>query len=211
MQYLCTKALKTPKALTLKKKARLLDQEHIDFLLCHKTLEEWAGFTLEKRTKLFHRRFTDKRIAVTTLRKLYVKNGLKRKKVRQEKIMHEVTRRDFVQKCVNLLHEINTVKQQGLQIIYVDETLFGKRSIVGREWACKNSNLAVNQADVCTDYRNVIAAITENGVFHFEMQQQPLVANDYSYFLHVLSQKMNGEPFALFFDGASIHRTREVK
>ena len=81
--------------------------------------------------------------------------------------MPESTRRDFVQRCVNLLHELNTVKQQGLRIIYVDETLFGKRSLVQRDWAKKNSNLTVNQEDVCQNYRNVVAAITEDGgVFH---------------------------------------------
>ena len=96
VQYLCTKALKPPKIITLRKKARILDQEHIDFLLDHKTLELWAGFPLEKRAKLFHRTFTDKRIAVSSLRKLYVQSGLKRKKVRQEKNMPESTRRDFV-------------------------------------------------------------------------------------------------------------------
>ena len=33
VQYICTKALKKPKVLTLKKKSHLLEQEHIDFLL----------------------------------------------------------------------------------------------------------------------------------------------------------------------------------
>lgn len=39
VQYICIKAFKPPKVLTLKKKARLLDQEHIDFLLSPNTLE----------------------------------------------------------------------------------------------------------------------------------------------------------------------------
>ena len=212
VQYLCRKALKPPKALTIKKKARILDQEHLDFLLSRKTLEQWAGFTLQKRAKLFHRRFTDKRIAVTSLRRLYIKNGIKRKKVRQEKNMSEKVQRDFVQLCVNLLHELNTVKAQGLPIIYLDEILFGKRSIAQKEWASKNSNLTVLQKEVCTGYRNVIASMTEDGgIFHVHIQTDPCDRFDFIYYLHMVSQKLNRKPFALFMDNAGIHRPEEVR
>ena len=44
-----------------------------------------AGFPLKQRAVMFHRMFTDKRIAVTSLRKLYLKNKITQKKVRQEK------------------------------------------------------------------------------------------------------------------------------
>ena len=166
----------------------MLDQSHVDYLLNPRTLEQWAGFPLKMRAKLFHRQFTDKRIAVTSLRRLYLKNGIKRKKVRQEKNMPETTRRDFVQKCVNLLHELNTVKQQGLPIVFLDETLFGKRSIVQKEWGSKNSNLTVNQEEVCTGYRNVIASLTEDGgVIHVQIQESPCNAEDFIYYLHCLS------------------------
>ena len=77
---------------SVEKKVRLLDQEHYDFLLDPRTLEKWAGFTMKQRTILFHRQFTDKRIAVTSLRRLYLRNGMRCKKVRQEKVMPEQTR-----------------------------------------------------------------------------------------------------------------------
>ena len=65
---------------------RKLDQEHIDFLTSQDTLTRWAGRTLKERSKLFHRTYPDKRIAITSLRRLYLKHRIKRKKVRQEKI-----------------------------------------------------------------------------------------------------------------------------
>lgn len=144
VQHICRKSLKPEKILTLKKKSRQLDQQHIDFLLNPRTLEQWAGFTMKQRTVMFHRQFTDKRIAITSLTRLYLKNGVKRKKVRQEKNMPGRVREDFRQRCVNLLDEINRVKREGLPIVYLDETLFGKRSIALKEWSNKNSNLTVN-------------------------------------------------------------------
>ena len=85
VEHICRKGLLPAKTTTFEKRVRLLDQIHIDYLLCPKTLEEWSGLTLKERTVRFHRRFTDKRIAITSLRRLYLKNGIKRKKVRQEK------------------------------------------------------------------------------------------------------------------------------
>ena len=66
---------------------RKLDQEHFDFLLSPRTLELWCGKTMRERVVLFHRQFPNKRIAPTSLRRFYLKNAVRRKKVRQEKSM----------------------------------------------------------------------------------------------------------------------------
>ena len=87
VQHICRKALKPKRKLTSKQLVRKLDQEHIDFLINPKTLERWVGLTMKQRPVYFHRQFTNKRIAVTSLRRLYLKHGLRCKKVRQEKVM----------------------------------------------------------------------------------------------------------------------------
>ena len=87
VQHICRKALKPQKTLTSKQLVRKLDQEHIAFLINPITLERWAGLTMQKRTVYFHRKFTNKRIALTSLRRLYLRHGIKCKKVRQEKVM----------------------------------------------------------------------------------------------------------------------------
>jgi hypothetical protein len=89
VRHLCIKALRRKKRVTIKQTERKLDQEHIDFLVSKDTLQLWAGKFLKERCKLFHRKFPNKRIAVTSLRRLYLKNKVKRKKVRQEKHLPE--------------------------------------------------------------------------------------------------------------------------
>ena len=64
-----------------------------------RTLEQWAGLTMKQRTVLFHRQFTDKRVAVTSLRRLYLKHGVKRKRVRQEKFKPRLQRENFAENC----------------------------------------------------------------------------------------------------------------
>ena len=82
VQHLCRYALKTKRKPKKDKEARRLDQEQIDFLLKKETHILWAGRTLKERTVLFYRRFPHKKIAVTSLRRLYLANGIKRKIVR---------------------------------------------------------------------------------------------------------------------------------
>jgi hypothetical protein len=106
VQHICRKALLPTKAVTAKMRERILTWEHIDFLLSPKTLELWAGYTMKERVKYFHRRFLDKRIAITSLRRLYLKNKIKRKKVRQEKVMPTAARENFTENCRKALQAI---------------------------------------------------------------------------------------------------------
>ena len=99
---------------------------------------------LKMRTFLFHRIYTDKRISITSLRRLYIKNKVKRKQVRKEKSLPPHIEADFQPRCNNLLTQITVNKRAGFKIIYLDEILFSKSSIRLRDWSAKNSNLSIN-------------------------------------------------------------------
>ena len=118
---------------------------------------------MKQRTVLFHRQFTDKRVAMTSLRRLYLRHGIRRKKVRMEKVMPRVQREDFVNKCQLLLAELEQARSEGRLIVFLDEIIFSKRSLLLREYSCKNSNLTVDQKEVYVGYRAVIASMTEEG------------------------------------------------
>ena len=72
VQHICRAALMPDKTLSGDKLARKLGPEHLRFLTSMHTLEQWSGLTMKQRTVLFHRSFPDKRIAVTSLRRLYL-------------------------------------------------------------------------------------------------------------------------------------------
>ena len=52
-----------------------------------RTLQLHAGKTLAERAALFSLMFPNKKIAVTCLRKLYLENGIKRKRVAPVKVV----------------------------------------------------------------------------------------------------------------------------
>ena len=87
VQHICRQAVMPAKKATSKKEKSRLTQEHIDYLINPQTIQQWAGRTVKERAILFQRQFQKKRIAVTSLRRLYQKHGIKSKKVRQEKVM----------------------------------------------------------------------------------------------------------------------------
>jgi len=212
VQYICTKAIQPQKTLTKKQLVRKLDPDHINFLLDPCTLEKWAGYTMKQRTIYFHRRFTDKRIAVTTLRRLYLRNGIRCKKVRLEKVMPEQTRNNFVHMTRSLIEDIEQAKQEKRLIVYIDEILFSKRSIRLREWSTKNSNLTVNQPDLYVGFRSVIAAMTEeSGIGLIKIHDYACTGEDFRDFLIQLRGKVGKRPVSLFMDNAGIHKKPCVK
>ena len=98
---------------------------------------------MKQRTVFFHRQFTDKRIAVTTLRRLYLKHGIKRKKVRQEKSSPWKHRAGFEEECQKKLNELADHRSRGRIIVFLDETIFSKKALKLVEYSAKNSNLTV--------------------------------------------------------------------
>ena len=103
VQHICRTALRPMKPLKGSELVRKLGLEHVNFITGMHTLEQWSGLTMRQRTVLFHRQFPDKRIAVTSLRRLYLRHGIRCKKVRLAKSMTQRVRRNFVQNCQDLL------------------------------------------------------------------------------------------------------------
>lgn len=127
---------------------------------------------MKERTVMFHRQFPDKRIAVTSLRRLYLKNKIKRKKLRQEKVMPPEQKLEYAESCREVLAQLEQAKAEKRLTLYLDEVNFTKLSLMKREWSTRNSNLTVDQVDVYQGYRSVIAAISEeNGVDHSAIHQ----------------------------------------
>ena len=132
------KSSKTPDA------SRQLAQLHSDFLKSPKTLELWSGKTLKERSILFHRKFPNKKIAVTSLRKFYLKNKIKRKKVRQQKYLPPYLAAEFQSKCRELLDALSEARQQQRTVIYLDEVNFTKLSFQDEDWSGKSTSLTVD-------------------------------------------------------------------
>ena len=69
-----------------------------------------SGKTIRERVLMFESHFPGKKLSITSLRRLYLKHGIKRKKVRLEKAMPASTRQNFVRSCTTLLNSLGELK-----------------------------------------------------------------------------------------------------
>jgi hypothetical protein len=106
VQHLCTQALKASGQHRAARSTKILDKSQIEYLTSLQTLERMAGKTIKERVLMFERRFPGKKLSITSLRRLYLKYGIKRKKVRLEKAMPARTRQNFVVNCTNLYNQL---------------------------------------------------------------------------------------------------------
>ena len=65
---------------------------------------------------------------MTSLRRLYIKNGVKRKAVRQEKLKPPHVMNEFDDRRRQVLSEIEEAHSQGRKLFYLDELNFTKLS-----------------------------------------------------------------------------------
>lgn len=152
-----------------------------------RVLEKWSGKTLKERTVLFHRQFPDKRIAITSLRRLYLRFKIKRKRVRQEKVIPQGLRAEYALKCRDVLDQVRQAEADGRTVVFLDEINFTKLSLSRSEWSVRNSNLSVDQQEVYQGYRSVIATMTaERGIGFCIIHMKAVDAEDFVSFLRKL-------------------------
>ena len=88
-----------------------------------------------------------------------------------------------------------------MPIVWVDELLFTKSTFPTTSWSIKNQHIKVESTDVFVDYVAVIAAVSSRiGVVHLMVEHGAINSADWTKYIKALHNKMNHEPFALFFD-----------
>lgn len=131
MQHICKQALKKK---TTVPKVRFpfhrLDQEHYDFLTDEQTLERQAGMTLKERCEIFEERFSPKKLCATTLRRIYLKNYITLKSIKELKPIDRNKASAYHEQKVKLLSGMEKAEQERRKIIYLDEITFTKKALL---------------------------------------------------------------------------------
>ena len=100
----------------------------------------------------------------------------------------------------------------GQPIIYCDETLFTRNTYQLSEYSCKKQPLTADARDFYLPPVWVIAFVeAKRGVVHTASYTESIDARKFLGYCKDVSLKMHGEPFTLFLDGASFHRSKDIK
>ena len=107
-----------------------------------------------------------------------------------------------------MFDQIDQAKKEGRRLIYLDEINFTKLAIKSREWSAKNSNLTVDQEDIYTGYRSVIACMSEErGYEYTQIHSNAIDADDFIVYLKKLRKKSGPQPLTLFMDQLAVHKS----
>ena len=114
---------------------------------------------------------------MTTLRKLYLRNGIKRKKVRQEKYKPEHVLTTFNYRRRECITALDRAAAENRKLIFLDEICFTKRSFQSRDWSIKGDCQHVDQNNIFTGYRSVIASVSrERGLEYIRIYRTAIKA-----------------------------------
>ena len=91
-------------------------------------------------------------------------------------------------------------------IIYVDETMFTKRTIKGEAYSGRHSNIRVKEEDVMTPYVAAIAAVSKDrGLDLLQTFSGPVNTESFTAFVERLQLLRPGQEIAIFMDQARYH------
>ena len=104
----------------------------------------WAGHSIEERTVLFIRRFPNKMLSCTGLRRLYKQHAIKRKVVRKCKVIppHKAEKGERERRAI--LKKLEDGKKKNHKLIWLDEVNFTKLAMPKLEWAARSMNIKVD-------------------------------------------------------------------
>jgi transposase len=97
-------------------------------------------------------------------------------------------------------------------LLYLDEVNFTKRSVQSLDWSGKNSNITVDQRQIYTGYKSVIAAVNKDRkrcLIH--IYDQAIDQEDFEQYLRVVSKWFKGKPIRLMMDNLGVHKARAIK
>ena len=64
--------------------------------------------------------------------------------------------------------------------MYLDECIFSKLTFLSKDWSKKNTNLTVDQKQIYTGYRSVVATISEeNDLERFDIHDEAIYSDTF--------------------------------
>ena len=163
------------------------------------------------RVILFHRKYPNKKISESDLRRLYLSNGIRQKQIKAEKRLSNRTISTFEFQKQEILKKLREAKQNGIPVLFCDEIAFTKRSLLMKTWSPRNVYFRLDQSEIYSGFRTAIVAVSpDGGLVHWTAEEKVTCIKNFMPFIQTLIQRMDGRPFCLFLDQLSVHKSAEV-
>ena len=97
-------------------------------------------------------------------------------------------------------------------MIYLDETMFTRKTIKDEEWSRPKENFQIDEARLNEPTLAVVSAIgSENGMEHFKIFSKSVNTARFIEYLVELREQTGPDKVAIFMDNLSAHKNDTVK
>ena len=160
---------------------------------------------------LFHRRFPEVKISATLLHRTYKQNGVKFKYIQKVKKVIDYALPHYRDMFTKMDRLLRLAKLYKWKVVYLDEAIFSFNTFNSKAWSKSYDSITVCDDRVRIKTQALLAAISEDvGLEDYLIHPRSITAEEFTVFIKQLSQKFGGQPFAIFMDNLSVHKTRPV-
>jgi hypothetical protein len=104
------------------------------------------------------------------------------------------------------------MEESKTKVVYLDETMFTFSTFKAKGWAHRKERIKVNDSDLRVTTLALIAAISEDGgLIDYVIHPKSINTEVFIAFIKQLSQKLEGQDYALFLDNLAVHKTKDAK
>ena len=106
----------------------------------------------------------------TLYREVYRRNWIRKKKYRWYKVDKNATEESQRYDLARMKRQLTMAKNDGFRIVYLDETMFTRKTVADAEWTLPKENVQVDLAKLDEPTLAVLSGISkERGQEHFQI------------------------------------------
>jgi len=103
-------------------------------------------------------------------------------------------------------------KNDGYRFVYIDETMFTRKTVAEAEWALPGQNMTINEARLKEPTLAVLAGISmERGHEHYRIYPKSVDIPKFKEWLRELKEKTGTDKICIFMDQLNVHTSNESK
>ena len=184
----------------------------MQWLTSNATLRAQTALSLKDRSQHFMREHPAAHMNPTLLREVYRRQGIKKKKLRWYKYDKNATEAEIRRDLARMKRQITMATNDGYRLVYLDETMFTRKTLRLEEWSKPKENVRVDEALLKEPTLALLSAISkERGQEHFRIFPMSVNSAKFWEWLEELREKNQGDKIALFMDQLSCHVSDDSK
>ena len=103
-------------------------------------------------------------------------------------------------------------RNDGYRIVYLDETMFTRKTVADTEWSLPGQNIRIDEALLNEPTLALLSAISkEKGQEHFQVYLKSVDLKKFKDWLEELRERNGQDKIALFMDQLNVHTSNESK